>query len=167
MASILFYTAWIVIRNADVKIAGADHGFVSLLKSFFIALSWGTCRVIFKLIMGDGILNPTLVIGTWFFDLIVYQHLKYRFSPTQDPENIYKMFNMGRWVWIYFMAELIAAPIAGLIAKNLLEVMNENKSKNDDDHQVQEYQNDTNMNPSYNNPSQATHVQPEVVKNSS
>ena len=123
LSSIIFYTAWIVIRNTKISYLGDEKKIASLFKSFFVALAWGTSRLFFVTIMGPGIVNPTLVIGTWFFDMLVYRGLTWRFSPTADPQNLYKINNLGRWVWLYFMAQIMAAPIAGLIAKNLLEVI--------------------------------------------
>ena len=49
---------------------------------------------------------------------------------------------MGNWVWIYFISSILAAPVAGYIAKQLLSVLNQNseleKSMREDDNSLRQ-----------------------------
>ena len=39
--------------------------------------------------------------------------------------------NMGRFIWIYFFSALVAAPLAGFIAKQLLVALKHNQQRDD------------------------------------
>lgn len=95
-----------------------------MLKPVMISLAYHSCRIMFYDLLRFSIVNPTLTMGLWMYNMIVYTNLECRQVIGEKPTNMYKLENMGRWIWIYAVAQLLAAPVAGFVAKNLLEVVN-------------------------------------------
>ena len=119
LASLIFFISWIVVRQTQLttgKGSLADQ-YMSLFRPLMIAISWLSARIIFIDLMGASICNPTLVFGSWIFDLLVYNDLTFKKYPDRDPVSVYTINKMSEWIWIYFFASMMAALFAGYIAK--------------------------------------------------
>lgn len=119
LASMIFFISWIVVRQTQLttgKGSLADQ-YMSLFRPLMIAISWLSARILFIDLMGANICNPTLVFGSWIFDLLVYNDLTFKKIRDRDPVSVYTIYKLGEWVWIYFFASMMAAPFAGYIAK--------------------------------------------------
>ena len=88
-----------------------------MIKPLFVAVVWAACRIMFYDLLRFGITNPTLVFGLWLYNLIVFTNMECKPLANTKPSNLYKLNDLGRWIWIYFIAEIMAAPVAGFIAK--------------------------------------------------
>ena len=147
LGALIFYIAWIVVRNTTLSSKGSlIDQYMSLIKPLFVTFGWAASRILFVDLMGAGIANPTLVFGVWILDLAVYNPLTYRKTPNAQPVRVYQDDDMGNWVWIYFISSILAAPVAGYIAKQLLSVLNQNseleKSMREDDNSLRQSIND-------------------------
>lgn len=95
--------------------------YTSFMKPLFVAVAFAACRLLFSGV-SLGYMNPTVVVGVWIFNLLVYNNL----TVGTPPQTLYDRDKYGEWVWIYFFASLLAAPFAGFLAKQILTAMNNN-----------------------------------------
>lgn len=68
-------------------------------------------------------MNPTLIIQIWFWGMGSYNDNIV--NTSNESHTYYDTFHLGRYIWIYILAEYLAAIAAGFLARIHFDNVNE------------------------------------------
>jgi hypothetical protein len=87
-----------------------------------------TAILSFDASLARGFMNPTLIIQIWFWGMGSYNT---RQSLSSNSKTVYNFNAYGRYIWVYILADYLAAIAAGYLARMHFENLNENALKDD------------------------------------
>ena len=111
--SFLFVFCWILIRNFEFK--GNFSRLANLVKPIFVALIYNGCWNLCKSTT-LGPLNPILAIEMGVWSAIAYNDPSDQ-APSNTKMSIFTYLHYGRYIWTYVIAPIVAAILAGLLAR--------------------------------------------------
>ena len=112
VSAFCFVFAWLIIRNHDLDPSGEMSKWQNLLKPFFVGLAY-TAIYGLDWASAAGLMNPTLTIEIWFWGMGSYNDK----NPANNHQTIYFRDHQGRYIWLYILADYLAAICAGLLAR--------------------------------------------------
>ena len=87
-----------------------------------------TAIVGFDASIARGFMNPTLIIQIWFWGMGSYNT---RTNLSSGSQTVYNFHHYGRYIWVYVLADYLAAIAAGWAARHHFDNLNENGLKDD------------------------------------
>ena len=87
-----------------------------------------TAIVQFDSSIAKGLMNPTLIIQIWLWGMGSYNT---RQNMSSSSKTIYHFHAYGRYIWVYVLADYLAAIAAGWLARMHFDNLNENALKDD------------------------------------
>lgn len=115
LCSFIFYFLYLLVRNYRPEQKGEFEGF---LKPFLIAASYFVSMSLFATNVAC-IANPTIVLSTWVWNAGFEGSNQ---VPNSD-KTFYDLYHLGRYIWIYLAAPLLASGFAGSFANIHLQAI--------------------------------------------
>ena len=124
-ATFCFTFTWLIIRNFNVE--GPLEKWQALVKPFLIGLAYSTI-LLFDASLARGLMNPTLIIQIWFWGMGSYNNKQ---NLSSGSQTVYNFNHYGRYIWVYILADYVAAIAAGYLGRLHFDNLNENGLKDD------------------------------------
>ena len=112
ISTFLFVFAWLIIRNHDIDPKGEWSKWQNLFKPYFVYLAYSAIMGLNQA-SARGLMNPTLAVEIWLWGMGTYNDR----NPADNNQTIFFRDHDGRFIWIYLLADYLAAICAGLLAK--------------------------------------------------